>query len=78
MVTYEPLREEMIPGKKLTHYIFHLMLVTVTNQNLPQKYEYVWVILFLQNIIYSSTYDHCFGEESWGKIADTLKRKWPK
>lgn len=75
---YEPLREEMIPGKKLTHYIFHLMLVTVTNQNLPQKYEYVWVTLFLQNITYSSTYDHCFGEESCGEITDTLKRKWPK
>lgn len=68
----------MILGKELTpHDILHLILVTV-NQNLPQKYEYVWVILFLQNVIYSSTYEHCFGEKSWGKTADTLKRKWPK
>ena len=68
----------MILGKESTpHYILHLLL-TVTNQNSPKKYEYFWVILFLQNSIYSSTYDHCFGEKSWGKIADILNRKWPK
>lgn len=70
-------REEMILGKELTHYIIHLMLVTVTNQNPPQKYEYVWVYS-CKILYYSSTYDHCFGEKSWGKIADILKRKWPK
>lgn len=54
----------MTLGKVLTpHYVLYLMLITVTNQNLPQKYEYVWVVLFLQNTIYSSTYDHCFGEK---------------
>lgn len=67
----------MILGKELIpHYIFHLM-VTVTNQ-LPQEYEYVWVILFLQENIYSSTYDHCFGEKPWEEIAGILKRRWPK
>ena len=69
----------MILGKESTHYyILHLLLVLVTHQNPPKKYEYFWVIFFLQDIIYSSTYDHCFGEKSWGKTADNLKRKWPK
>lgn len=76
------LREEMILSKELTHSIVHLMLVTITNQNPPQKYkEYVWVILFLQNIIYSSTSDHCFGEKSWGEnswhfVKEMAQIKW--
>lgn len=52
MVTYESLREEMIPGKKLTHYIFHLMLVTVTNQNLPQKYKTMSGLFYSCKILY--------------------------
>lgn len=36
---HESLREEMILGKELIpHYIFHLIMVTVTNQ-LPQEYK---------------------------------------
>lgn len=59
----------MILAKESTpHCMSHSMLVSVTNQNPLKKYEYVWVTLFLQNIKYSSTYDHCFGEKSWGKI----------
>lgn len=72
-------REEMIPGKELTpHYVIHLMLVTVTNQNPPQKYKRMSAFIPAKYYIYSSIYDHCFGEKSWGKIADILKRKWPK
>ena len=68
----------MILGKESTpYYILHLLLVMIIHQNPPKKYEYFWVF-FLQNIIYSSTYDHCFGEKSWGKTTDTLKRNWPK
>lgn len=38
----------MILGKESTlHYILHLMLVTVTNQNPPKKYEYSCKILYI-------------------------------
>lgn len=67
----------MILGKELIpHYIFHLIMVTVTNQ-LPQEYKSMSG-LFHSCKIYFSTYDHYFGEIPWGKIAGILKRKWPK
>lgn len=43
----------MILGKESTHYyILHLLLVMVTHQNPPKKYEYFWVIFFSCKILY--------------------------
>lgn len=39
---------------------------------------YVLVILFLQNSIYSSTYDNCFGKKYGGKITDYFEKEKKK
>lgn len=43
----------MIPGKESTpHYISHLMLVTVTNQDPPKKYKSMSGLLYSCKILY--------------------------
>lgn len=42
----------MILGKESTHYISHLMLVTVTNQNPPKKCKSMSELLYSCKILY--------------------------
>lgn len=71
-VTCESSREEMILGKQLTpDYIFHLMLVTVTNLNPPQKYKSMSGLSYACKTLHiPALMIICFGEKSWGKTTD--------
>lgn len=72
-------REEMILGKKLTHSIVHLMLVTITNQNLPQIYKSMSGLFYSCKILYiPALMIIVLVKNLGGKIADILQRKWPK
>lgn len=73
-------REEMILGKKLTpHSIVYLMLVTITNQNLPQKYKSMSGLFYSCKILYiPALMIIVLVKNLGGEIADILQRKWPK